>query len=160
MAWGSWGADACASDLAPLGELTKLTKLHITGLQLGAGSAVSIEPLSCLQVGTSDVHPDPQPIQCMRPSQWCACLHACVPSCLRLSGCAVELRCAQALSELSLYGSASIIDAVPLGKLVSLKGLDLTARSHLPYTWFEVVVQGARSGGMELGSNRRGRKRI
>jgi len=45
-------------------------------------------------------------------------------------GCgAVELRRAQGLGELSLYGSSSIIDAVPLGKLVSLKGLDLTARS-------------------------------
>ena len=73
--------DARASDLAPIGELTNLTRLHITGLELGSGAMVSIQPLSSLQD----------------------------------------------LTELSLHGSSSIIDGVPLGKLVSLKGLDLTA---------------------------------
>ena len=76
-------ADARASDLKPLEDLTKLTKLHITGLQLGTDTMVSTRPLSSLQ----------------------------------------------ALLELSLSGSSSIIDAVPLGKLLALKGLDLTARS-------------------------------
>ena len=76
-------ADARAGDLEPLEDLTKLTKLHITGLQLGTDTMVSTQPLSSLQ----------------------------------------------ALLELSVYGSTSIIDAVPLGKLLALKGLDLTARS-------------------------------
>ena len=76
-------ADARAGDLEPLEDLTKLTKLHITGLQLGTDTMVSTQPLSSLQ----------------------------------------------ALLELSVYGSTSIIDAVPLGKLLALKELDLTARS-------------------------------
>ena len=129
-------ADARASDLTPLGALTKLTKLHITGLQLGAGSTVSIEPLSALQVATWDARPCLPTSLAAAACILCGALDARKRACpARMRGVcgavAVEPRGAQGLGELSLYGSTSIIDGVPLGKLVSLKGLDLTARSAL-----------------------------
>ena len=80
--------DTRVEDLSPLSALTRLKKLHITGLDLKCGKHVSLTPLASLT----------------------------------------------ALEELSLAGSKSITDAVPIGTLVALKGIDLSASGIVNHT--------------------------